>query len=260
MKNRIDVERGRYWDYGWQIIDGCTRCSPGCNNCWSLAMEKRFIKGLNEGRIVVQPDRLDRPLRRKKPTVYAVWNDLFHEDVPFDFIHETYDVIKACPQHIFLALTKRPERMAEVANRIFSLERFGWAQGFWSHLWHGLTVCNQQEADEKIPIFLQVPGKKFLSIEPMLGPISLRWIAAWNGMATKPRPSTTNHLDGLRLIDAVVLGAESGRGARFMDFQWARGIRNECQEAGVPFFLKHISKKEGRVLDGRTHDDLPWIV
>jgi len=248
----IDISKGRYWDLPWSLVSSCTRCSPGCEHCWSLAMEKRFHKGV-EGKIEVHPERLSVPLKRKKPTVYAIWNDLFHEDVKDGFQEQTYRVIWSVEQHTFLILTKRPQNMLRFVE--WYTEH---GVPFPENIWHGLTVVNQQEADEKIPIFLRVPGKKFLSIEPCLGPISLRWMVAWDGMATKPYPETTNHLDGLRLIDGVILGAETGPGARFMDLQWVRGIRNECEEAGVPFFLKHVSKEAGRMLDGRTHNDLPW--
>ena len=120
------------------------------------------------GTIFTHTDRLTTPQKRKKPTVYAVWNDLFHEWVQFDFIHSAFGAIKQTPQHIYLLLTKRPEKMKKAVTHIKHLKTFGWANGFYSHVYFGLTVCNQQEADEKIPNFLQVPGKKFLSIEPQI--------------------------------------------------------------------------------------------
>jgi len=116
----------------------------------------------------------------------------------------------------------------------------------WDNIYHGLTVCSQDEADAKIPIFLQVPGKKFLSVEPMLGAMDFRKVKGFNRV-------------GMDLSDwSVLCGAETGPGARPVDPDWVRSIRDQCQSAGVPFFLKHISKKDGRILDGRTHDDLPW--
>ena len=265
----IDISKGRYWDLPWSLVESCTRCSPGCQHCWALAIEKRFKKG-REGQVITHPERLSIPMKRKKPTVYAVWNDLFHEDVPWNFIYDAYEEMDARPRHIYLILTKRPGRMAvfiehykarrwpdagiPVCDQLFN-------QHFSSHLWHGLTVCNQEEADAKIPVFLQVPGKKFLSIEPMLGPVSLRWIAAWNGMATKPREwgQTTDQLDGLRMIDAVILGGETGPGARPMHPDWIRAVRDQCAAAGVQFFFKGRRARRRR-LDGRTHNDLPWIV
>jgi protein gp37 len=241
------------------------------------------------GCIATHTERLDIPLNRRKSTVYAVWNDLFHEDVPDGFIRKAYQTMFDCPRHTFLILTKRAGRMADYFKKTSMMA---------VNVWHGLTICNQQEADEKIPVFLKVPGKKFLSIEPMLGEISLRWLRAFNGSAFKPRPSTTDHLDGLRLLDAVLLGGETGPGARPMHPYWVRSIRDQCASAGVPFFFKqwgewtdldHVDfgwwnnrtktqrknldqvfidgealnrvgrKAAGRLLSGRTHDELPWV-
>lgn len=363
----INIESGRYWDLPWSLVSGCTPCSPGCDHCWSAAMEHRFngakdpvytttTNGKFNGLLVFHTDRLSIPLKRKKPTVYAVWNDLFHEAVPDEFIAAALGIIASTAEHHYLVLTKRPNRMLEFyqwlkkcsvgANeryinhsdyrkgraarhklrdegksigepepptemvralydiaapiitpqldkssrfwRVKVLQEYHWRHWPLDNIWHGLTVCNQQEADEKIPVFLQIPGKKFLSIEPMLGEISLRWLRAWNGNGFKPYPSTTNHLDGLRQFDAVVLGGETGPGARPMHPDWVRSIRDQCAAAGVTFFLKNLGewtaceepqdvfnrntgnfetipaqrafkrKKAGRTLDGRTHDDLPW--
>ena len=253
----INISKGRFWDLPWSLVSSCSRCSPGCKNCWSLAMEKRFHKGI-EGEILTHPERLSIPLKRRKPTVYACWNDLFHEAAPDDFIYDAYEKMASRPRHTFLVLTKRPRRMdgfiehykarrwpdagAPVCDRMF-LKDF-------DHIWHGLTVCNQQEADEKIPLFLQVSGKKFLSIEPMLGAIDLHLCLECQAEPWKCH----EHLK----VDGVVLGGETGPGARPMHPDWVRSVRDQCAAAGVPFFLKHLNKKDGRVLDGRTHDELSW--
>jgi protein gp37 len=175
--------------------------------------------------------------------------------IPNKFTESTWQQMSRCPQHTFLILTKRPHRMLEFVTSV-AVPKYG----ILSNVWFGCTVVNQQEVDAKIPVFLQVPGKKFLSIEPMLGAVSLRWISAWNGMATKPREwgQTTDQYDGLRLIDAVILGGETGPGARPMHPDWVRSVRDQCAAAKVPFFLKFLNKKDGRVLDGKTHDELPW--
>jgi protein gp37 len=275
-------------------------------------------KGHFTGAIVTHPERLSIPLRRRKPTVYAIWNDLFHEAVPPEYQFQVLAVMALAPRHAFLALTKRPERMlyflstyggakewrAILSKRAYDLfgeeadcrvanaiegclgegHNVGWPM---SNLWHGLTVCNQAEADAKIPLFLQVPGKKYLSIEPMLGAIDLNSV---NGMLY-PFPT------GWSRIAAVILGGETGTGARPLHPDWVRSIRDQCAAAGVPFFFKqwgewaptrlqtvegcvnHTNghywyefdpecgkfmkkigrKKAGRLLDGRTHDDLPWL-
>lgn len=240
----IDVSRGRYWDLPWSLVSSCTRCSPGCENCWSLAMEKRFHKG-EEGKVVVHPERLEIPLKRKKPTVFAVWNDLFHDDVPRCFQERAFCVMGDITQHTFLVLTKRPEIMKDFViwfSDIYQYEK--------SSIWLGTTIENQEQADKRIPILLQIPAaKRFVSIEPMLSAIS------------KPY---------LKNIDWVVLGGETGPHARPCEPGWIRGVRDQCREAGVPFFFKRHSdwnmrqwKKYGtffrpREIDFKTHDELPW--
>jgi protein gp37 len=271
---------GKYWDKPWSLVDGCTPCSPGCDHCWSAAMTHRFThpsihtnmshvedglmttcNGHFNGIIRTRPDRLSIPLKCRKPTVYAVWNDLFHEDVPDDFINRAFEVMEACKQHTFLVLSKRPGRMSTVDPGR-------------ENIYHGLTVCNQQEADEKILTFFQVPGKIFLSIEPMLGPIDFRKVPGFNRI-------------GMDLSDwNIILGGETGPGARPCHPDWVRSVRDPCAAAGVPFYFKgwgewteykggipsshhHVSvdgkefirvgrKNSGRLLDGREHNDLPW--
>jgi protein gp37 len=264
----INIEKGRYWDLPWSLVSGCTPCSPGCDNCWSLAMEKRFSPKVNEGdgcvyrdtSIHAHPERLDIPLKRQKPTVFAVWNDFWHESVPDDFQYKAYDAM--VERHTFLILTKRPHIAADY-----------YAEGKHDELlpreniYHGLTVCNQQEAYEKLSYFRRIPGNKFLSLEPLLSDIPFLM------------------LDG---IDCVICGGETGPGARPMHPDWVRSVRDQCAAAGVPFFFKQwgewihcgvvedetkfkcteidgtimcrVGKKaSGRRLDGQTHDDLPWF-
>lgn len=234
VKMKINISKGRYWDEGITLIDGCTPCSPGCDHCWALSMQKRFSgenKTIGKG-IWLHPERLKR-FNTRKPKVFAIWNDLFHEAVPTTFIDMVLESIIKAPQHSFLELTKRPQRQYEYWDSISEkhLPR---------NIWYGLTICNQQEADEKIPIFLQVPGKKFLSIEPALGHINI------------------NKSD-LEKLDLVIYGAETGAGARPIELNWARSMMVDCQIANVPFFLKQLDKKHNRLLDGKTYDSLPWV-
>lgn len=243
----MDISKGRYWDKPWSLVSSCTRCSPGCEHCWSLAMEKRFHKGI-EGVIQTHPERLGIPLKRRKPIVYAVWNDLHHENVGRDMLQRAYATMTYSPQHTFLVLTKRPHTMATHVPFYAGSDS--------SNIYHGLTVCNQQEADEKIPVFLQVPGKKFLSIEPCLSEINFG--VNLFKMGNLGTDDNGYHRMATDNIDAVILGGETGPGARPMHPDWVRSVRDQCTAAGVPFFLKHINKKDGRILDGRTHDDLPW--
>jgi len=267
----IDISKGRYWDKPWSLVSGCTPCSPGCDHCWSASMARRFEsrswvcsnddgtpvlltdrQGRFTGRIEIHPERLSIPLKRRKPTVYAVWNDLFHEAVPDTFIGRALSAAIGEYRHTFIVLTKRAERMASLMSRFYAdagekeLRRA-------VNVWSGLTVCNQQEADEKIPIFFRVPGKKFLSIEPMLGPINLNNVF-WN----QNEPGRAKPSRWPNPISSVILGGETGPGARPMHPDWVRSVRDQCAAAGVPFFLKFLNKEDGRVLDGKTYNVLPW--
>jgi protein gp37 len=240
----IDISKGRYWDEGIKLVSGCTKCSPGCDNCWSLAMEHRFA---NTGKVIVHPDRLKR-FNTSKPKVFAIWNDLFHEAVPDSFAVETiYETYKH-NQNTYLFLTKRPDKMAVICNFIA-------LQDMQDHIWHGLTVCNQREMEEKSEMFFSVPGNKFLSLEPLLSKVIIPpWVIE------------------KKLLSCVILGGETGPGARPMHPAWVRSVRDQCASAGVPFFFKGLGKcgatgfltikdfalNGGRKLDGRTYDELPW--
>jgi protein gp37 len=219
-------------------------------------------KGKFTGKILTRPDRLSIPLKRRKPTVYAVWNDLFHEAVPFEFILAALaHAVGRYDLHKYLVLTKRPARMVEFFRWMDTAAPFRveMSRECW---WSGLTICNQQEADEKIPVFLQVPGRRFLSIEPMIGPIDIQY-GAFNG---------ADSIESLEGIHAVLLGGETGPGARPLHPDWVRSVRDQCVAAGVPFFFKswgdNFFKVRGvskinfgsiRTLDGVFHDELPWV-
>lgn len=171
-------DQGRWWDFGWQLIEGCTKISPACKNCWSLEKEKRF--GIPK-EVIFHPERLDRPLKRKKPASYAIWNDLFHEDVSDGNITSTLEVIQKCPQHIFILLTKRPERALKYFTRLSNVMKNGVCNiNFlpFNNIWLGVTAENQETANKRIPILLEIPAvKRFVSIEPCLSSINLyRWL------------------------------------------------------------------------------------
>lgn len=259
----------KYWDDAWGLVGGCTPCSPGCRSCWSAAAANMRSHQKNQkvrtqyegltclrngvptynGTIRLFHDRLELPLRRRKPTVWSIWNDLFHEDVPEDFIRETHWTMQRCGWHRFLVLTKRAERMAA----FFSSRQDA---PFLPHVYYGLTICNQPEADTMLsPWNSAVPGMKFLSIEPMLGPIDLNeadpewWISTG--------------------INAVIIGGETGPHARPLQPDWVRKVRDDCASVGMPFFFKYFGDgnrmkwetttgRGGRLLDGREHNDMPW--
>lgn len=278
---------GKYWDRGWSLVDGCTPCSPGCDHCWSAGLAHRFAvegepghrnhiltddKKRFNGIVIVNPRRLDIPLKTRKPTVFAVWNDLFHEDVPFWFQTDVWLNMCLTHRHTYLVLTKRAEVMRTFVS--------AWKMSDFPHVWLGVTVCNQTEADEKIPLLLQTPAAhRWVSIEPMLSSIDLRNL----------REGTFNALDGidhedigdvrdqgifhdeLGGLNAVILGGETGPGARPCKPSWVMSVKDQCESAGVPFFFKqwgdgyrkgaHIDGEyipKGRLLDGREHNELPW--
>jgi protein gp37 len=262
----MNIEKGKFWDLPWSLVDGCTPCSPGCVNCWSAALTHRFQKnlthswgvqkngfGLFNSEIVIHPERLDIPLKRRKPTVYVVWNDLFHEDVPFLFQLNTWLMMEREQRHTFLVLTKRPNKMLYFYKLLHRKPPKLSGIHVLSNLWNGLTVCTQEEADEKIPIFLQVPGRKFLSLEPLLGPVDIAITTYWD--------------DPVAGIQAVILGGETlgNRPGREMKIEWAESIIAQCDDAGIPVFIKqlHINGKVRKNVDEWPEKlrrrELPWL-
>lgn len=272
-------EKGLYWDRAWKLVEGCMKCSEGCLHCWSeteTAMRRThpnaaistransvLMPDANffSGSILLREDNLDLPLRVKKPTIWAVWNDLFHEDVPVQFVLATYEVMLRSEirglGHTFLVLTKRAERMASMLNgavaNLLGPENLSPPSGVATSgvIWHGVTCENQDTADERIPHLLRVPGKRFVSVEPMLGWLALCEHVHENGIG---RVS----MDG---IHAVILGGESGYGARPMHCDWVRSVRDQCAASGTPFYFKQgygVRPDKLPFLDGVRHASLPW--
>jgi len=242
------IAEGRWWDRPLGLVRGCTPCSPGCDHCWLRSTYRRFRGGAD-----ISAKFCDWPLeklrRARKPAAWAVWSDLFHENVKDMEISAALHVAGHASKHVVMMLTKRAARM-EKWSRWF---------GEWPPTaWAGVTVCNQAEADEKIPLLLQVPAAvRFLSLEPMLGPVDLGpWLGTvhtdqFGGHWGKDGP----WVDGLAW---VILGGETGPGARPMDLTWARSVRDQCVAASVPFFFKsHGGRTKNRLLDGRTWNELP---
>ncbi len=238
----------------WNPVTGCSKVSQGCKNCYAERMTARLQEMETEkyaagfGQVVCHPEDLEIPLKRKKPTVYFVnsMSDLFHPDVPFEFIDQVFAVMALTPQHTYQVLTKRPDRMRkyllyirdEKINPLYRamlkmevLKKYG-IYGYENYyplrnVWLGVSVEDQGTADERVPVLLECPAAvRFVSYEPALGPVSLdQWFM----------PSKSEELWG---VDWVICGGESGPGARPMHPDWARRVRDECQWLGVPFFFK----------------------
>lgn len=244
----------------WNPITGCTKISEACQNCYAERMSKRLAGrcGYPEGepfRVTLHPDKLDQPMRWKKPRIIFVCSmgDLFHEDVPDRFLDQIFAVMAKAEQHIFLLLTKRPKRAKEYILKAMYDENCnyqGWYEAIndleipdvtpMENIWLGVTTENQARADERIPVLLQIPAaKRFVSVEPMLGPVDLNKYlypqrlcdghSAWQCDEDCPRRPG---------LDWVICGGETGPGARPMHPDWVRSLRDQCQEAEVPFFFK----------------------
>ncbi len=291
----------KWWDQSWNANVGCTKCSPGCTNCYAESLHTQRYTAKQEGKkvsgkcyekpfsqIQLLEERLEIPLRRKKPTVYFVnsMSDLFHRDVPFVFIEKVMAIIESCPQHTFLVLTKRPHIMTEYFNGLG--KRFELSNC--PNLWLGVTVCNQEEADKNIPLLLQTPAAhRFLSIDPMLEEIDFtefgeeNWKCDGCGLFYHHfQDATCNHCGYAERtkayqlpIDQVILGGETGKNARPMHPDWAKSIRDQCKEAGVSFMFKQWgewinsdcteikgSQKNAKIIfpSGETYlwQDKPW--
>ena len=215
----------------WQ---GCHKVSEGCKNCYMFRDKKRYGQ---DASVVVRskPATFNKPFSWKDPAKVFVcsWSDFFIEEAD-EWRTEAYDIMEQTPHLTYLLLTKRPENI---------ISRWGAVQSTLKNIWLGVTTENKEEANKRIPFLIETPAaKKFLSIEPMIGEISLRWMVAWGGMATKPRHwnESTHHLDGLRKLDWVIVGAESGPDRRPCKIEWVRKIVEQCKEAGVPVFVKQL--------------------
>lgn len=221
----------------WNPLTGCNKISPGCKHCYAERMAKRLHamgqpNYANGFKLTMHPQALEKPLEWKTPQVIFVnsMSDLFHKEVPLDFIQSVFDVMKRAHWHQFQILTKRSERLMELSPQL------EWTD----NIWMGVSVEN---ADYTFRIdHLRKTGAKikFLSVEPLLGPI--------------PKMN-------LKGINWVIVGGESGPGARPLEREWVVDIKNQCVKAKVPFFFKQWGgvqkKKAGRLLDGRTWDQMP---
>ena len=221
----------------WNPLTGCTKISPGCKNCYaerlSLRLQAMGQPNYANGFILTTHEHaLELPLQWKKPQTIFVnsMSDLFNKDVPVDFIHRVFDVMRRADWHRFQILTKRSDRLLDLSPQL------PWSP----HIWMGVSVENEDYVC-RIDHLRRTKAKlKFLSLEPLLGP--LRRL-------------------NLKGIDWVIVGGESGPGSRPMAQSWVMDIRDQCRKANVPFFFKQWGgfnkKKTGRSLAGRTWDEMP---
>jgi len=224
-------------DATWNPVTGCSKVSTGCKNCYAERLAARLHamgnpRYQNGFEVTLHEDQLTLPLRWKQPRKIFVnsMSDLFHEEVPDDFIVQTFKIMEKADWHLFQILTKRADRLAEIAPKL------PWP----SNIWQGVSV---ESADYtwRVDCLKKIPATvRFLSVEPLLGPI----------------PSLP-----LKKISWVIVGGESGPGHRRVEASWVRGIRDQCTRAEVPFFFKQwggrTPKAGGRKLDGRYWNEFP---
>ena len=255
-------------DETWNVLTGCTRVSPGCENCYAERLAATRMKnhpryhGVAKmtpagprftGEVREHHQLLEVPLRWRKPRMIFVsaQSDLFHPLVPAEFIAKVFATMAEARQHRFQVLTKRPERAADLLN-----DPPGGTTWPLPNVWIGTSVEDQQRADERIPLLMDVPAAvRFVSVEPMLGPMDLthevcsgcgadyrgpRDCGCPAGSATKFRYGGTRSESPYWPLDWVIVGAESGPGARPMRLEWARSIVEQCRSARVACFVKQL--------------------
>jgi len=276
----------------WNPVTGCTKISPGCTYCYAERLAERFGRQKFTD-IVLHPDRLDLPLEWRKPRRIFVnsMSDLFHETIPWNFLARVFATMIEARQHTFQVLTKRAERMrqgmrTEIPRMIHAaclLPSTMYCREAWppKNVWLGVSAENQKTLDERWTVLAETPAAvRFLSLEPLLGPIDVSIATQSLDLGDEDRGS-----DWTQPVDWVIVGGESGgpperalverqhygdapdglthsRWRRKPEaLEWVRAIRDQCQAAGVPFFFKQwggpTPKSGGRVLDGRTWNEVP---
>jgi protein gp37 len=249
MSNKSTIE---WTNATWNPVTGCTQVSPGCDHCYALTFAQRFrgVPGhpYEQGfDLKLWPERLDLPVQWKKPRRIFVnsMSDLFHKDVPDNFILDVFKTMVLADQHIYQVLTKRPSRLVNtnLTDKISQTILHLTGSSIWPfHIWLGVSVETSAYA-WRVDALRKVPAAvRFISAEPLLGP-----------------------LDNLQLDDIhwLISGGESGPGYRVCQADWVRSLRDHCLRSGVAFFHKQwggrTPKAGGRLLDGRTWDEYPQI-
>ena len=281
MSDHTGIE---WTDATWNPLRGCSRVSEGCRHCYAETVAHRFSKpgqpydgltnshGAWNGNIMLVDKVLDQPLRWQKPRRIFVnsMSDLFHEKVPFEFIDKVFAVMALAPRHTFQILTTRPARMLEYVSGMTGAEhvlnrviRAGQAMKMpggqhkpggptwpFANVWLGVSVENQAAHDERLPLLMRTPAEvRWISAEPLLGPINLGGIGRPQSRLERPGPR----------LDWVVVGGESGAGARPMHPAWVRSLRDQCINAKVQFLFKQWGEWAPNCLCAteRAHPDMP---
>ncbi len=235
----------------WNPVTGCTKVSPGCKHCYAENMAKRLqamgVKGYeNAFQTTIHPDRLSIPLKRKTPTIWFVnsMSDLFHPDVPDEFIYQVMKTISDTPRHTYQILTKRADRMLQFFGDMPSKYSDWLSLSMSGNAWLGVSVENREHGIPRIDALRETDaGTRFLSIEPLLEDLGT--------------------LD-LKGIHWVIVGGESGNGARPMREEWVDNIKHQCDNAEVPFFFKQWGAwgrdgvKRSKVDNGRQYKGRFW--
>lgn len=339
MADKTGIE---WTDATWNPVSGCSKVSQGCKHCyaerdWGRLVHLPAYQGRTFTDVACHRERLEQPLRWKRPRKVFVnsMSDLFHPDVPDEFIDRVFAVMAIADQHVFQVLTKRPERMqrylstlqsraheiAQASMAVLNGRYWTDSDSMWDfvvnridagplpNVWIGVSVEDQKAADERIPLLMQTPAAvRWISAEPLLGAVNLNLAECLNGCGWVTPIECNNGKDlacphcksvvtrcgsgnrpggllGKRQLDWVVVGGESGPNARPMSPDWARGLRDQCAAAGVPFLFKQwgewlpdsqnpemsppydlggairVGKKvAGRLLDGQCHDGYPALI
>lgn len=298
----------------WNPTLGCDKISPGCKHCYAIRSVNRMagnpnekMKAANAGLVVMTgaglnwtgkvnslPERLSIPFRRKQPTCWFVnsLSDLFHQEIPDEFIDRVLGVMALCPQHRFMILTKRPGRMLAYLNRLCRIRLAGWpnedemrmyavhedfiGDTAWLYrrhpwplpnVWMGVSVENELTAHERLPVLLETPAAvRFVSYEPALGPVDFTPYL-WGRLepcADCPRDADclcgfrTRKDLGLTALDQIIVGGESGPSARDFEVAWARDTIAQCKASRTACFVKQVGSKPMLTGLNGVNRDWPW--
>lgn len=239
MSNNSSKSKIEWTEKTWNPTTGCTKISAGCKNCYAEVLAKRLMamgkeKYKNNFNLTVHPQSLNEPYKWKKSKVIFVnsMSDLFHDDVPLDFIQKVFHVMNDTPHHTYQVLTKRADRLAEISSSL------NWTD----NIWMGTSIEDNRVLGRMEGLKLCDAKYKFLSLEPLLGPL----------------PNI--NLSG---IDWVIVGGESGKKSRPIEEEWVLDIRDQCASQNVKFFFKQWGgknkKKSGRLLQGKEYNEMPTI-